>query len=279
MRIPTIAIAISSIAACASAPVAPPTAADAASIQVMVLGTWHFAGSKTDIASAKTDSVLTPARQRELDLVARRLADFKPTVILSERVTAAPDYVDPKFAAFAGDDLLKNEDERVQIAYRLAASAGVTRVHGIDEQPSDGEPDYFPFDKLMEHAGATGQGGRIGQMIERTQQMVSDEAKRFSSMTMAQALIEANRGKIASPEFYYELLKFDAGEEQPGAELNGYWFMRNAKIFSKLIDVTKPGDRAIVVYGAGHKFWLEHLAEQTPGFAKVDPVPYLEGNR
>ena len=52
--------------------------------------------------------------------------------------------------------------------------------------------------------------------------------------------------------------------------------MRNAKIFSKLVQVTKPGDRVVIVYGAGHKFWLDHFAENTPGFTRVDPLPYLE---
>ncbi|NWG91031.1 MAG: hypothetical protein HXY21_00780 [Parvularculaceae bacterium] len=275
MRI--IAIAAAMILGCAGcatppAPVAPETEA----VQVMVLGTWHFAGSESDVISAKIDSPLTPQRQRELEEVADALAAFKPTVVVTERVTAAPDYVDPNFAAFAPSDLLNDEDERVQVAYRLAAKAGVARVLGLDEQPSDGEPDYFPFGKLLEHAAATGQADAIGALIGKAQAMVGEETERLAALSMRAALIEANAGKFASPAFYYEILKFDVGEAQPAAELNGYWFMRNAKIFSKLIDVTKPGDRVVLVFGAGHKFWLDHLVDETPGFARVDPIEYLQ---
>lgn len=280
MRVQAISISMLSLAACATAPAAnAPETAGAEPIEVMVLGAWHFAGSKTDIVSAKTDSVLTPRRQAELEEVVKLLSRFKPTVIVTERETDAPDYIDPKFKTFTGAELSANENERVQVAYRLAARTGVTRVYGIDEQPSDGEPDYFPFDKLVEHAAKTGQDGELNAMLGGVQSMVTEEARRFSSLSMRDALIDANSGDVGAADFYYEILKFDEGEAQPAAELNAYWFMRNAKIFSKLIDVTKPGDRVIVVYGAGHKHWLEHLAEATPGFAKVDPVPYLAADR
>ena len=92
---------------------------------------------------------------------------------------------------------------------------------------------------------------------------------------MAELLYEVNTGPMSSAESYYEMFQFDRGEDQPASELQAYWFMRNAKIFSKLLQVTEPGDRVVVVYGAGHKFWLEHFIDNTPGFVRVDPVPYL----
>ncbi len=252
-----------------------PVAADPEAISVMVLGSWHFAGSNSDLVSVETGSVLTPQRQRELAVVAERLSAFQPTVLVTERVTAPPEYIDPKFSDFTAAELETNEDERVQLGYRIAASASVRRVYGLDEQPETGEPDYFPFDKLAAHAEQTGQSTQLDTAIRRIQSLAAEEMSRLSRMTMADGLINANSGALSSPEFYYELLQLDVGETQPGAELNAYWFMRNAKIFSKLIDVTKPGDRVIMVYGAGHKFWLDHMVENTPGFRKIDPVDYL----
>lgn len=274
MKSSILSLAALAIAGCATGQ-SVPRSHDPDAIEVMVVGTWHFAGSSSDVISVKPDSVLTERRQRELDDVARRLAAFRPTVVVTERETAPPDYVDPKFAEFEAADLATNENERVQIAYRLAAKAGVARVYGLDEQPAAGEPDYFPFGKVMEHAAASGRQAEVESLIAEAQAMVEGEAEKLLERTMSEALIEANAGALASPAFYYELLKLDESESQPGAELNGYWLMRNAKIFSKLIDVTRPGDRVVVVFGAGHKFWLDHLAEQTPGFVKVDPAPYL----
>ena len=65
-------------------------------------------------------------------------------------------------------------------------------------------------------------------------------------------------------------------EAQPASELIAYFYMRNAKIFAKLVDVTEPADRVVIAFGAGHKHWLEHFVENTPGFERVDPVPYLQ---
>ena len=74
---------------------------------------------------------------------------------------------------------------------------------------------------------------------------------------------------------YYGLLPIGAGDRQPGADLNAGWYLRNAKIFAKLAQVSAPGDRVLVVFGAGHGYWLRHFASTTEGFASVDPLPYL----
>ena len=49
-------------------------------------------------------------------------------------------------------------------------------------------------------------------------------------------------------------------------------------IFAKLRDVTRPGDRVVVVFGAGHKHWLEQIARNTPGFAVVEVSSYLSSD-
>lgn len=245
-------------------------------IRVMILGTYHMAGSTSDLINVEADSVLTERRQQELAELADALAAFKPTLVVTERVTDAPDYIDPKYAEFTDATLLESENERVQVAYRLAKRTGVTRVHGIDEQPSEGEPDYFPFDKVMGHASATGQQDAIGAFLAGAQKMVEDFTAETAEDHIALKLLKINTGPMSAPDFYYALSEFDQGEDQPGAELQAYWFMRNAKIWSKVMDVTQPDDRVVVVYGAGHKYWLEHMAEHTDDYVLVDPAPYLE---
>lgn len=267
------------LSACASAPSADDVGlghASSENIKIMVLGSYHMAGSTSDVINVETDSVLTERRQAELQDIASALAEYQPTIVVTERVTEAPDYIDPYYADFDEAVLLNNQNERVQIAFRLARHAGVTRVHGIDEQPSEGEPDYFPFGKLIEHAAKTGQQEALNSLIGSMQATASEFVELTADDHIATRLAKLNAGPSSSPVVYYKMAQYDIGEEQPAAELQAYWFMRNAKIWSKLVDVVQPGDRVLIVYGAGHKFWLEHFAEQTPGFEKVDPVPYLE---
>jgi hypothetical protein len=75
--------------------------------------------------------------------------------------------------------------------------------------------------------------------------------------------------------FYNALLAFGDTTAQPGAELDAAWYLRNARIFAKLIQIAKPGDRVIVLFGAGHAYWLRHFVETTPGFELVEPGRYL----
>lgn len=252
-------------------------AADAAPIEVMVLGTYHMDNPGQDISNARADDVLTPRRQAEIAAVTRALARFRPTRIAVERVTAAPAFVDPVYARFDPKQLAVSRDERVQIGYRLARELGLETVYGIDEQPADGEPDYFPFDRVQSTAKAHGLEPQLQALVDEMGRMTASFEKLQSTATVGELLAEANNPRtLADPSVYYRLLSLDVGEDQPGAELLGYWTMRNAKIFAKLLDVARPGDRVLVIFGGGHRHWLEQLAAGTPGVRVIDPMPYLK---
>lgn len=263
---------VASLALAASAP----AFSAAAPVQILVLGTYHMDNPGQDLVNVRAADVLTPQRQAELAAVATALAQFKPTVIAVERITAAPGYVDQHYSRFSESDLASKRDERVQIGYRVARIAGLQTVHGIDEQPAAGEPDYFPFEKVQASARARGQDAALGALLEQAGRTVAEFGGRQEKSTIAELLRDANdeRG-LADPSLYYALLGLDAGEDQPGAELLGYWYMRNAKIVAKLSDVVQPGDRVLVVFGAGHKHWIEQIARNTPGFEVVDATQYL----
>ncbi len=276
-----LALGAVALSACASTGVAQTSTAPAMNpdaVQVMVIGSFHMGNPGQDVANAEIENMLTDQRQAEIAAVADALAEFQPTVVAVERITEEPEYIDPKYAEFGTEALKENADERYQIGYRLANMTGLSRVYGIDEQPSEGEPDYFPFDELMAHAEATGQSDALQQQIADIQGLMAgfSDVQKDNSVADLLVLFNKSGSAFSSPDFYYETFNYDRGEAQPGAELQAYWFMRNAKIFSKLVQVTKPGDRVVVVYGAGHKFWLDHFAKHTPGYELIDPVPYLE---
>ncbi|MEM9402087.1 MAG: DUF5694 domain-containing protein [Pseudomonadota bacterium] len=243
-------------------------------VEVMVLGTFHFLGGG-GLISIELGDVLSPRRQEELDDLVKALATFEPDAIVLERVTDPPEYLDPYFADFDRDLLQKNGNERVQIGYRLASLIDATRVYGIDEQTSEGEPEYFPFDEVMALATENKSVGEIQATLAETSKFLLDKQGSFEKHTITEILCDWNNPDIPQQELYYSLLKHDVGERQPAAELNAYWYMRNAKIFSKIEDVTNPGDRVLIIYGSGHKYWLEHFAETTPGFKKVDAWKHL----
>ena len=247
-----------------------------APIKVMVLGTYHFDNPGHDLHNMKVDDVLTPAKQAELADVATRLARFQPTQIAVEAVSERSDLTTAKFDGFTPEVLTKNRDERVQIAFRLAAKLGQKSVYGIDEQSDT--IDYFPFDKVDSYAKAHGKADELDRMHHDVEQMLKEMEAAQRTNSIAQMLTRINApARIASEQrsFYYALLSVGQGPEQPGADLNAAWYLRNAKIFAKLTQIAQPGARVLVVFGFGHAYWLRHFVQNTPGFELIEPREIL----
>ena len=242
----------------------------------MILGTYHFGNPGLDLHNMKVDSVLTPAKQAELADVAARLAKFNPTKIAIEALSDRADFGTKKFVDFKPEELATNPDERVQIAYRLAHQLDQKIVYGIDEQSET--IDYFPFDKVDAYAKTHGQAAALGQLQAHVEQMTKQ--MEVDQKTKPVRLMLADQNEPAHVladhrKFYYGLLVFGDRKEQPGAELNAGWYQRNAKIFAKLAQIARPGDRILVAFGAGHAFWLRHFVQNTPGFELIEPNLYL----
>jgi hypothetical protein len=224
----------------------------------------------------KVDSVLTPTKQAELADVATRLAKFNPTKIAIEALSDRADFGTKKFAEFTPEKLATNPDERVQIAYRLAHQLDQKIVYGIDEQSET--IDYFPFDKVDAYAKRHGQAAALTQLQDNVEQTLKQMEAAQKTKPIRLMLADQNDPAHVLADhqkFYYGLLAFGDLKEQPGAELNAGWYQRNAKIFAKLIQIARPGDRVLIAFGAGHTFWLRHFVQNTPGFELVEPNVYL----
>ena len=247
-------------------------------VQVMVLGSYHFGNPGRDKVNAHVDDVTTPQRQHELEALADAIAEFKPTRVMVEAQRPGPTYDVTDFATFTPSLLKTDRDERIQIGYRIAERAGLRSVQGIDEQPDKGEPDYFPIGRVEAYAKAHGQKAYLDAAFATVQASARKFEAEQATTSIPRMLILYNDPStpMGGQDSYYSLLRLGDGNEQPGADLNAIWYLRNAKIFAKLINVAKPGDRVLVVYGAGHGYWLRHFASTTPGYSSIDVRPYLE---
>jgi len=76
-------------------------------------------------------------------------------------------------------------------------------------------------------------------------------------------------------DFYRVLLHVGAGAEQPGAELLTAWYSRNFQICARLLQLSAPGDRVVVLFGWGHSFLLRQCVQETPGLRLAEPNDYL----
>lgn len=242
-------------------------------VTVMVLGTYHFGNPGMDLNNMEADDVLSDRRQAELAMLNTVLLEFQPTVIALES-QAAPPYRDTSYETFTLEQLGEVREEAVQIGYRLAHSAGVERVYSIDEQPAADEPDYFPFGAVAAHAEATGRMAELQAIADMSDMVAAFEtAQRTASIPELLVMSNDDEGM---DQFYWDIIAFGDGETQPGADLAAGWFLRNAKIFNKLQQVTQPGDRVVVIYGSGHNHWLRELVDRASGYELEPVLPYLQ---
>lgn len=237
-------------------------------VQVMILGTLHMANPGGHIHDDTIDDVLAPKRQKELKEVADALLRFAPTRVMVEW----PDSLTTeRYRQYREGTLKPNRNEVVQLGFRLAAMAGLDEVHGID---ADGD---FPYPALVEYVNRTGRQAMLQELDDETAGLVAESQRVIDTGTIARILRHMNEpAEIErSHRFYRKVLLIGAGDEQPGVDLATGWYRRNFAICANLLQNTKPGDRVVVVYGAGHAFLLRQCIQETPGFRLVEPNDWL----
>lgn len=280
MPLPKFLTAIATIAFATSAPLhaAEDEAPAPEKVSVMVLGVYHFANPGLDMANVEVDDVLAPRRQQEIAALVDTLAEWQPSRIAVENQAAAPELTMSDYADT--EELLgTTRNESVQIGYRLARQLGHDAVYGYDEQPGEGEPNYFPMGKVQAFAQENGGMELLGGLFAEVQAMAAEEEAKLPQQTIAQSLLMHNdtaRVDALHDRLYYSILKIGDGDQQPGAELNAYWYMRNAKMFAKIDMIAQPGDRVLVIAGSGHATWLKHFVRRMPGYELVEALPFVE---
>jgi hypothetical protein len=251
---------------------------EAEPVQVLVLGSYHMGNPGRDLINVKSDDVTQPKRQAELQAIADEIARWKPTKVAVEMQRPAPFTVE-QYRGFTADQLKTNPNEIYQIGFRIAQQLGHRDVYGFDESPADGEPDYFPFGKVDAFARANGKGAMVDSMLDFFKRRAAEQEQVQARLSVAELLLRHNDPEDEQASHgrgYYGMLAVGDADTQPGAELNAYWYMRNAKMFAKLGLIVEPGDRVLVLVGSGHNYWLRHFARETASFVNIDPRPYLE---
>jgi hypothetical protein len=243
-----------------------------APIEVMVLSSFHMMGGDNgDLVLVRPRDVLSEAMQTEIASVIDGLAAFQPTVVAVERIAKdQTTLVDHVFVNFRPEQLRKERDERVQLGFRLATQAKTSRVFAIDIHNG------FPFAEVEAWAKANQRHSGFLQEQEALQKVGAEFQRSLKTDSLVQTLVKLNTAPFLGNDMYYQMLSYGSGDAWPGVDLASRWFERNALIFGRLMKVARPGDRIVVVYGAGHHFLLKHFVENTPGYRYVSPLPFLK---
>jgi hypothetical protein len=226
--------------------------------EVLVLGTYHMDNPGRDIFNMEADDVLAPKRQTEIRELLDVLARFRPTKIAIEANTDSPkieqykDYLAGKYEL--------GRDERDQIGFRLGKELNLTKIHGID---ADGE---FPFLAVQDYAKAHGREKELESLVAQAGKAVQDENEFLKSHSVLQMLLRINSSEAVHRGLAVYAMFAHFGEEYDyaGARLLTEWYGRNMRIHTHLLNVIEPGDRVLVIFGAGHLGLLRQAVEADP---------------
>lgn len=241
-------------------------------VKVMVLGAYHFGNPGLDVSNARVDDVLAPKRQAEVRAAVDALAAFRTTRVAVEALADdRPGAAIPAYRAYRAGEGRDVRNEINQIGYRLAAQAGLSDVHGID---AEGD---FPFEPVEAWAKANGQAEAFQRSLDQIGAKTAAFEAQQAQSSVGQLLREINRPeRIAADHAWYTgALRFGHGRQQPGAALLAAWSARNTAICARLVQLARPGDRWVVLYGSGHAYLLRHCVQTQPGWQLVEPNDYL----
>jgi hypothetical protein len=242
--------------------------------QVLVLGTYHMNNPGLDTFNLQVGNLRTVERQAQLLEVTDRLAAFNPTKIALEVSADRPGLVWSALERYTPDWLEEDQDERVQLGLRLAHRLGHKAVYGINIL---GE---FPFGAVQSFAQTNGQSTVIEALFALAKTQMAELQTLERTGTVLQMLRHLNDPRAIEDEMrqlYVSVLAVGDDETHPGVDLNTGWFERNARIVAKLLRVVQDGDRVLVIFGAGHAYWLRELVRLSPGLELVEANAFLHG--
>ena len=244
-------------------------------IEVMLLGTYHFAGSDLDAIKGTPEDVLTPKRQAELADLASRLAGWKPDQVAIEWPHDFVDSTDARYRRYVATGASTSRNEVYQVAFRVARLLGHPRVHPIDH------PIMLGNDSIAALAARRPDLVRRGDSLMKVLRSENEaEVRERPRRTMVEQLYRANTEEALhggnSLGMFGSYLAGGEGANYGGPQLLVRWYERNILMAHHLARAVQPGTRRmLVVVGSGHVPPIRNVLNESPDFCPVSPLPLL----
>jgi Family of unknown function (DUF5694) len=267
--------------AAGAAPAVPPspleTACGATDAHLLVLGTYHMAGSGHDQWNAEVDDVRAPRRQQELAALLDRLARYAPTRIAIEAAYVGSPWPE-RYRSYLKDEYTLGSNEIEQVGFRLARRLGHAEVYPIDFQmwmdgrvPAEiGTPrprktqspaaEATPAPQPPAHVAETQRLIASGTVLDVLRYVNSDAYQRADNASYVKAL----RPDPDSDALY--------GSTDPLTN----WYKRNLRMFTNIYRLAEPRERILLLVGSGHGTILRRLAVDAPDICLADTTRALE---
>jgi len=240
--------------------------------EVVILGTFHMANPGRDVIKFEADDVLAQHRQAELEDLAARLAEFRPTKVCVEQTPEYQATLDDAFARYLEGNAEPSRSEIQQVGFRLARLCGLKRVFGIDDDTP------MEWDDLNAYlASHPDEDKRYRERIEALQVEAEKKSEALARTPIREFLRAMNEEDALRRDagLYVDFAGLGGVGEHGGADMTASWYRRNIRIFSNLVGLTEPGDRIFVAFGAGHVPILRYLTALSSRHRLVEAGAFL----
>lgn len=245
--------------------------------ELMILGSFHFKDAGLDMHKPKHSfDALSEARQKQIEEVVDALAKFNPAKICLEQPFGKQAELDKSFEAYLKGERNDRANEIYQIGMRLAKRLGHKQVFAVD---ADGrwfeprvDPEKFAKEHKQEALLASPIDGAFGKLLERMDRMIDESTVRETLLYMNSPTWNiSGHGPYLMGSFHV-----GEGDQYPGVDgFVSSWYNRNLKIFENVRRVTQPGERVLLLIGAGHVPLIRHAAQASPEFKVVEVGDHL----
>jgi hypothetical protein len=229
-----------------------------------------------DAHNTTVDDVLSTKRQGEILEVVSLLEEYEPTKVFVEAGATNQQTITQRFKESCQGTRPFTRNEVEQLGFRIACAKKLENVHAVDwnELGPFKDEDSVDYEKAaerhqqqakyLEHKSTGAARSEIGQKILE-KGTVLDMLKHLNSEEWLQNNAEA----------YYRIGMFGTQSDPIGANWVQLWFARNLTIFNNIARLTEPGDRVLVIYGAGHGNYLRQLAKDSGIYQVHDSYMWL----
>jgi len=246
--------------------------------EVLILGTFHFKDAGLDSYKPEYDVDITSSkRQQELDLILKKLRQFKPDAIGLEFKPDQQEAMDEKFQQYLNGQFQLPANEIYQIGFRLASQLEHPKVFSVDargryysdlsglSQKQYQEIERKYVQRLREYSPDIKQWYPSFQKLYRYQDKLKVDLPLIEYFLVLNdpENIQRSQGIYLVDSFK---LGLDKKQDYFGADMKTAWYNRNLRILQNIYRMIAETNakRVFVLVGAGHLPILAHTVKSSP---------------
>nr|WP_299070997.1 DUF5694 domain-containing protein [uncultured Allomuricauda sp.] len=240
--------------------------------QVLVVGSFHFHYPGLDsfktMEEDKIDVLKEPKKSEVAELV-EYIKRFKPTKVAIE--ARSKWNATSKLREYKSGMHRDKRDERYQLAMRIANDFSMDTLYSIDVHSLS--QDLYKKDSVfLKSITNKIDWNAQDPYWDMAKEWLNYREKMLNKVHILDFFKHINSRESHNANYgTYLTGNFTAGDVQGADNLSIWWYNRNARIFSKIIQLTESTeDRILVVMGNGHAAILRQFLEASPQFDFVE---------